>query len=153
VKDIHEWLAETGVQLPSEFGRAALQIGPTIVTYHESCHLCHGQKITRNRASYWKAIPNVKLVELPESSWCCGSRRGLQSRAAGDGRQLLDRKLKHIRSTGATVVATGQSWLLAATDQWREENRPATGALCIPLRCSPRLIEPHPVHPTERILS
>jgi glycolate oxidase iron-sulfur subunit len=107
VKDIHEWLAEIGLQSPGNFGGADLQVGPTVVTYHESCHLCHGQKITTQPRELLRAIPGLKLVELPESSWCCGSA-GIynltQPEMAG---QLLDRKLKHIRSTGATIVATG----------------------------------------------
>jgi glycolate oxidase iron-sulfur subunit len=48
----------------------------------------------------------LKLVELPESSWCCGSAgiyNLIQPEMAG---QLLDRKLRHIQSTGAAIVAT-----------------------------------------------
>jgi len=45
-------------------------------------------------------------VELPESSWCCGSA-GIynitQPEMAGE---LSRRKLNHIKSTGAQVVAT-----------------------------------------------
>ena len=45
-------------------------------------------------------------MELPEANWCCGSA-GIynltQPEMAGE---LLERKLKHIQSTGATVVAT-----------------------------------------------
>src|SRR4051812_13934368 len=40
VKDIHEWLVEIGLKGPANH-----QPHQT-VTYHESCHLCHGQKIT-----------------------------------------------------------------------------------------------------------
>src|SRR6266566_2716919 len=77
------------------------------VTYHESCHLCHGQKITSQPRQLLKAIPNLNLVELPESSWCCGSAGiyNLIQPAMAD--QLLERKMKHIRSTRARVVATG----------------------------------------------
>ena len=101
VKDIHEWLAQIGVTTPS--GNAREQV----VTYHESCHLCHGQKITAQPRQLLKAIPGVKLVELFESNWCCGSA-GIynltQPEMAG---QLLRRKMEHIRSTRCTVVATG----------------------------------------------
>jgi glycolate oxidase iron-sulfur subunit len=41
LKDIHEWLAEIGVRRP------ACGNQPQRVTYHESCHLCHGQKVVR----------------------------------------------------------------------------------------------------------
>ena len=37
------------------------------VTYHEACHLCHGQKITRQPRAVLRAIPGLQLVELPES--------------------------------------------------------------------------------------
>jgi len=49
----------------------------------------------------------VKLVELPESSWCCGSA-GIYNLVQPEmADELLQRKLKHIRRTGAHIVATG----------------------------------------------
>jgi glycolate oxidase iron-sulfur subunit len=101
VKDIHEWLAEIGIH------SAKVNLPNQTVTYHESCHLCHGQKISAQPRQVLRAVPNLKLVELPEATWCCGSA-GIynltQPEMAG---QLLDRKLQHIRTTGAGVVATG----------------------------------------------
>jgi len=78
-----------------------------VVTYHESCHLTHGQKITRQPRDILRAIPNLKLVELPESAWCCGSAGIYNIVQPEMANQLLERKLKHIQSTGATTVATG----------------------------------------------
>ena len=79
------------------------------VTYHESCHLSHGQKVVAQPRQLLQAIPNLKLVELPEATWCCGSA-GIynitQPEMAG---QLQDRKMNRIGSTGATVVATGNT--------------------------------------------
>lgn len=101
VKDIHEWLAEIGVRAPQK------ALPTQVVTYHESCHLAHGQKITAQPRKLLAAIPGVRLVELPEASWCCGSAgiyNIIQPEMAG---QLLQRKIQHIRTTGATVVATG----------------------------------------------
>ena len=101
VKDIHEWLAVTGITPP---------IGPAkeqVVTYHESCHLCHGQKITAQPRQLLKAIPGVRTVELFEANWCCGSAgiyNLVQPEMAG---QLLKRKMEHIRTTKCEVVATG----------------------------------------------
>jgi glycolate oxidase iron-sulfur subunit len=103
VQDIHEWLARTGITPP----RAGAPEAARTVTYHEACHLCHGQKITAQPRQVLRAIPGVKLVELAESTWCCGSA-GIynltQPEMAGE---LLERKVKHIRATGAAVVATG----------------------------------------------
>jgi glycolate oxidase iron-sulfur subunit len=102
VKDIHEWLATTGIEPPRTNGAAPLH-----VTYHEACHLCHGQKITAQPRQVLRSIGNVKVTELPESTWCCGSAgiyNIIQPEMAND---LLDRKVKHIQSTSAQVVATG----------------------------------------------
>ena len=101
VKDIHEWLAEIGVQPPP-----SLQPAQT-VTYHESCHLCHGQKVTTQPRQLLRAIPNLRLVELPESSWCCGSAGIYNLIQPEMANELLERKLKHIRTTHARTVATG----------------------------------------------
>jgi len=46
-------------------------------------------------------------VELPESSWCCGSAGIYNLTQPEMANQLLERKMKHIRSTGAEVIATG----------------------------------------------
>ncbi len=119
VKDIHEWLAEIGIQPPA--GDAPEQA----VTYHESCHLCHGQKITTQPRQLLRLIPGLKLVELPESSWCCGSAgiyNIVQPEMAGE---LLDRKLKHIRTTGALTVATGNpGCLLQLINGARQQRMP-----------------------------
>ena len=101
VKDIHEWLAQISLRPP-----AGDQPAQT-VTYHEACHLCHGQQIAAQPRVLLKSIPGLELRELPESTWCCGSAgvyNLVQPEMAGE---LLDRKLKHIRSTGAETVATG----------------------------------------------
>ena len=101
VKDVHEWLATIGIRRPT--GPQPAQT----VTYHEACHLCHGQKITAQPRALLKSIPGLDLRELPESNWCCGSAgiyNLVQPEMAG---QLLDRKLKHVQSTGADIVATG----------------------------------------------
>jgi glycolate oxidase iron-sulfur subunit len=102
VKDIHEWLDAIGFVPPAK-NRQQMQS----VTYHEACHLCHGQRISAQPRNILRAIPHLNLVELPESTWCCGSAgiyNLIQPEMAGD---LLERKTKHIKSTGAQIVATG----------------------------------------------
>ena len=101
VKDIHEWLIEIGIQKPPN--NAPVQV----ITYHESCHLAHGQKITAQPRQLLRLIPNLQLVELPESLWCCGSAGIYNIVQPEMANQLLDRKLKHIQSTGAGIVANG----------------------------------------------
>ncbi len=101
VKDIHEWLAHIGIESPKATAP------PQTVTYHESCHLCHGQKVTTQPRALLKSIPGVKLVELPEASWCCGSAGVYNITQPEMADDLLRRKVGHIKTTGANVVATG----------------------------------------------
>ncbi|MCC6821968.1 MAG: (Fe-S)-binding protein [Verrucomicrobia subdivision 3 bacterium] len=124
VKDIHEWLVQIGIRVPAnarsnrrEAAPSEIQDRPSrlpsaaaqqelVVTYHESCHLSHGQKIVSQPRELLRAIPGVKLVELPEANWCCGSA-GIYNLTQPDmAGQLLARKLGHIASTGARTVAT-----------------------------------------------
>jgi glycolate oxidase iron-sulfur subunit len=99
LRDIHEWLAEIGIRTPS----ASL---PQKVTYHEACHLCHGQKITRQPRQVLKAIPGLELVELPESTWCCGSAGIYNITQPEMSQKLLGRKMQNIQKTGATTVGS-----------------------------------------------
>jgi glycolate oxidase iron-sulfur subunit len=99
VEDVSEFLAKIGVAPPKAL--------PVRVTYHEPCHLVHGQKISRQPRELLRAIPGLELVELPEATWCCGSA-GLYNITQPDmSLALLQRKMKHIAATGASVVATG----------------------------------------------
>jgi glycolate oxidase iron-sulfur subunit len=100
LKDIHEWLIEIGIDVPK------VELPKQVVTYHESCHLAHGQKITTQPRRVLQSLPNLELVELPESNWCCGSAGIYNLIQPEMANELLSRKLKHIRSTGARIVAT-----------------------------------------------
>ncbi len=112
VKDIHEWLIQVGRVTPCAPDSTQSKIAahgvtrPAIVTYHESCHLCHGQKITSQPRELLRSIPGLKLTELPESSWCCGSAGVYNLTQPEMADQLLRRKLEHIQATGACTVAT-----------------------------------------------
>lgn len=100
LKDIHEWLSEIGVRAP------ASSAPPMRVTYHEACHLAHGQKITRQPREILNVIPGLQLVELPESTWCCGSAGIYNITQPEMSEQLQTRKIENIRKTGVSVVAT-----------------------------------------------
>ena len=102
IKDIHEWLVEIGCRPP----RAGISEGRTVVTYHESCHLAHGQKITRQPRELLGIIPGLELVELTESNWCCGSAGVYSITQPEFAATLQQRKVDHILATGATVLAT-----------------------------------------------
>jgi glycolate oxidase iron-sulfur subunit len=103
VKDISEWLVQIGFRPPAP----RTQGEPGVpVTYHEACHLCHGQKITSQPREILRSIPGLELRECPESTLCCGSAGVYSLTQPGTAAWLQSRKVGHIRSTGASIVAT-----------------------------------------------
>jgi glycolate oxidase iron-sulfur subunit len=43
---------------------------PLRVTYHDACHLVHGQRIRTEPRALLRAIPGLELLELRESDFC-----------------------------------------------------------------------------------
>jgi glycolate oxidase iron-sulfur subunit len=100
LKDIHEWLVQIGPVAPKGHSEELS------VTYHEACHLCHGQKITRQPREILRLVPGLKLVELPESTWCCGSAGIYNITQPEMSAKLLVRKLDNIDLTRVQIVAS-----------------------------------------------
>ena len=107
VRDINEFLAPL---LPL-FG--ALGELNQRVTYHDPCHLAHAQGITQEPREILRSIPGLELIELNESTWCCGGA-GIYNIVHPDlSMELLDRKMANIAATGAeTVVSSNPGCLL-----------------------------------------
>jgi len=102
VRDAHEWLVDIGCRPPA----AAPFSRPATVTYHDSCHLAHGQKITQQPRALLEMLPGLTLVPLNESTWCCGSAGVYAITQPAQAEALLHRKVANIASTGANVLAT-----------------------------------------------
>ena len=99
VRDVTEYLTERElVPPPREVKRT--------VTYQEPCHLAHAQRITAQPRQLLGAIRGLDLVEMQESSLCCGSAGiyNLIRREMAD--DLGDRKVRHVMETPATDVIT-----------------------------------------------
>jgi glycolate oxidase iron-sulfur subunit len=100
IKDVSEFLA--GLKLQPSLGKLSYT-----VAYHDACHLAHGQKIRQQPRQLLKNIPGLKLVELKEADWCCGSAGIYNITNQEMASKLLTRKMQHITATQANVVATG----------------------------------------------
>lgn len=100
LKDIHEYLVEIGFRKPTSTAPA------TTVTYHESCHLCHGQKVSAQPRAILRALPGVELRECAEAQWCCGSAGIYNITQPDTAGHLQNRKVGHVLATGADIVAT-----------------------------------------------
>lgn len=92
-------------------------------TYHDACHLAHGQGIRVQPRELLAAIPRLRLVPLPESDMCCGSAGVYNVLQPNLARELLDRKMANVRATGADVVVSGNPGCHA----WIEQGSRETG--------------------------
>ncbi|MDQ8180044.1 (Fe-S)-binding protein [Pelagicoccus sp. SDUM812005] len=100
LKDIHEFLAEIELVPPPQGGDVRS------VTYHDSCHLCHGQKISEQPRALLKLIPGLQYEELPEAKQCCGSAGIYNITQPEESQRQLDRKLDQLAKTKSKTVAT-----------------------------------------------
>jgi len=75
------------------------------VTYHDACHLAHGQRLREEPRALLRRIPGLTLVELPESDLCCGSAGIYNILEPAIASELLRQKIDNIAATGARVVA------------------------------------------------
>jgi glycolate dehydrogenase iron-sulfur subunit len=99
VRDLAEFLA-------SEPLRGPLAPVTLTCTYHDPCHVAHGQKIKSEPRKLLAQIPGLRVVELTESDWCCGSAGIYNLTEPEMATRLLHRKVSHVLATGAEAVVT-----------------------------------------------
>ncbi len=99
VQDVAEFLAREPLRGP-------LRPVALTVTYHDPCHVVHGQKIRAQPRALLAQVPGLRLIELPESDWCCGSAGIYNLTQPEMAERLLRRKVAHVLATGAGAVVT-----------------------------------------------
>ncbi|HUS06852.1 MAG TPA: heterodisulfide reductase-related iron-sulfur binding cluster [Bryobacteraceae bacterium] len=99
MKDVTEFLAS--IELNPELGAL-----PYKLTYQDSCHLAHGQKIKAAPRSLLRAVPGITFREMPMADLCCGSA-GIYNVVHNDmSMQILERKMQNVNSVNPDVIAT-----------------------------------------------
>ena len=99
MRDVTEFLAHLGMNAP-------LRALPLRVTYQDSCHLVHGQKIREAPRELLRAIPGIEFVEMPLAEQCCGSAGVYNVTETKTSLEILDRKMECVKQTKAAVIAT-----------------------------------------------
>jgi glycolate oxidase iron-sulfur subunit len=98
-KDVNEFLASQDLKPPPRRVER-------VVTLQESCHLVHAQRIKDAPRKILARIPGLEVREMAHPDLCCGSA-GLYSLTQREmSMRLLDDKMRDVRQTGATTVAT-----------------------------------------------
>ncbi len=106
-KDLTEFLTQIGFE--QHFSTSALDhpyVGKR-VTYHDACHLVHTQKVVTPPRKLLRSISGIDFIELPESSWCCGSAGIYNITRYKDSMQLLERKIDNVQKIAPDVIVTG----------------------------------------------
>ena len=99
MKDVTEFLASI------ELNRNMGTVNKT-VTYQDSCHLAHGQKIRRQPRQLLAAVPGLKFREMPLADVCCGSA-GIYNVLHTDlSMDILESKMANVNLAKADIVAT-----------------------------------------------
>jgi glycolate oxidase iron-sulfur subunit len=99
MRDVTEFLAELGLVAP-------LKELPLRVTYQDSCHLAHGQRIREAPRKLIRAVPGVELVEMFRSDDCCGSAGIYNVTQTAASMEILEEKMRYAAATKAPVIVT-----------------------------------------------
>jgi glycolate oxidase iron-sulfur subunit len=99
VRDVNEFLAS--IEFNTDFGTLPLNL-----TYQDSCHLAHGQKIRMPPRKLLRSIPGVQFREMPLADQCCGSA-GIYNLVQPEmATALLEKKMASVEATRAEVIVT-----------------------------------------------
>jgi glycolate oxidase iron-sulfur subunit len=99
MRDVSEFLVTLGLA-------ATLRQCPVRVTYQDSCHLVHGQKIREAPRSLIRAVPGVQFIEMQLADQCCGSAGVYNVTETEASLELLALKMQSARATNAEIIVT-----------------------------------------------
>ena len=109
VRDVNELLVEIGFVPP--VGRVEER-----VTYQDSCHLVHAQRIKEAPRQLLRSIPGLELTEMATPDRCCGSAGIYNLTQTEMSRQILDDKMQDVMSTECDVLSTANPGCMLQLD-------------------------------------
>ena len=99
MRDVTEFLASI------ELNPAMNPVNATI-TYQDSCHLAHGQKIRNAPRQLLRAVPGVEFREMPMADACCGSAGIYNVLHTEMSMRILKKKMENVNTVSAQVIVT-----------------------------------------------
>jgi glycolate oxidase iron-sulfur subunit len=117
VRDVSEFLVALGPVKPEH---------PLTLraTYHDACHLCHGQQVRKPPRQMLELIPGLELLPLNESEICCGAAGSYNLTQPEMAERLGERKARNILATGADAVFTANVGCLLQVGRHLRQHRP-----------------------------
>src|SRR5262249_46194581 len=99
-KDVSEVLYE----MPARAERKPIKMN---VAFHDSCHLQHAQGVATQPRRLLREIPELRVMEIPESAICCGSAGIYNLVQPNAANALGERKARLIAPLNVDAVVTG----------------------------------------------
>jgi glycolate oxidase iron-sulfur subunit len=99
MKDVLEFLG--GIELNRSLGAVE-----ATVTYQDSCHLAHGQKIRKAPRQLLAAVPGLTFREMPLADICCGSAGIYSVLHTGLSMNILEKKMANVNLVRPDIIAT-----------------------------------------------
>jgi len=107
-------------------GKAPLAEFPLTVTYHDPCDLGRGARVFEEPRDVIRAIPGVKLVELPhsrENCMCCGGGGNLEMVDPDLAAKIAKAKIDEVLATGAQAVVTSCQQCVRTMTSYAKRNK------------------------------
>ncbi len=74
------------------------------MTYHSSCHLLRGLGVDRQPRALLSAVSGAEVVELPDTSDCCGFGGVFSVEHPEISSAMLERKITNLETCGASII-------------------------------------------------
>ncbi len=81
--------------------------GPLNITIHDSCHLTHTQKAQGKVRELLSRLPGVKIVEMAESTLCCGFGGSFSVGYPEQAEKWSKRKIQNILDSKVSTAVVG----------------------------------------------
>jgi glycolate oxidase iron-sulfur subunit len=77
-----------------------------VVTYQDSCHLAHGQKVRSAPRELLRSVPGVEFREMPMSDACCGSAGIYNALHTDMSMKILEKKMGNVKKVNPQILTT-----------------------------------------------
>ena len=105
VKDISQFLVDV-LDLPASAYKPSAEAKGKKVSWHDPCHLSRHLGITSQPRQLIKSISGIDYVEMPNADRCCGMAGAFSLHYYDLSKDIADKKVASIKSTGADIVVS-----------------------------------------------
>jgi glycolate oxidase iron-sulfur subunit len=100
-----------------------LEISPSVMTYHDPCHLNHGLRIKKEPRQILKDIKGVEFIEMQHAGECCGFAGSFSLQFKDISRNIARKKIDSILNTMADTVVTSCPGCIMQLESLKRETK------------------------------